>query len=214
MKSNFYILFRIRTIFIILFTYQLLLSCQQKKDIASEKSNDKTFVRIDSSDIAGEKKSQQAKLIQKDYETTRITNHGHPIHKNNNRYNELVEPVYHTPEPVSYQGGEFALKQFLETNNSYNSIKYYESIEGIVYLKLLVDKTGEAIEKKILRGIGLGIDEEALRLSSLLKFNPAKDSTGKAIRSDFILKIKFEKHPYPIVIIDSVSVKVNEPPGN
>jgi len=45
--------------------------------------------------------------------------------------------------------------------------------------------------KDILRGIGGEIDEEALRLAGLLKFNPATNSLGQGISSEYILRINF-----------------------
>ena len=81
--------------------------------------------------------------------------------------------------------------------------KYYESIEGIVYLKLLIDSTGKVIGSNIIRGVGVGINEEAVRLAELLKFLPAKDSTCNSISSDYILKVNFIKPYYVPVKIDN-----------
>ena len=111
---------------------------------------------------------------------------------------------------VSYPGGESELAIFLEKNNLYNTTKYNESIDGTVTLKLLIDSNGRVVSTNVLRRVGLGIDDEAIRLAGLLKFIPAKDSAGKKISSDYILKVIFKKPYYPVVIIDSVYVRIKQ----
>jgi len=111
---------------------------------------------------------------------------------------------------VSYPGGESELAIFLEKNNLYNTTKYNESIDGTVTLKLLIDSNGQVVSTNVLRRVGLGIDDEAIRLAGLLKFIPAKDSAGKKISSDYILKVIFKKPYYPVVIIDSVYVRIKQ----
>ena len=111
---------------------------------------------------------------------------------------------------VSYPGGESELAIFLEKNNLYNTTKYNESIDGTETLKLLIDSNGRVVSTNVLRRVGLGIDDEAIRLAGLLKFIPAKDSAGKKISSDYILKVIFKKPYYPVVIIDSVYVRIKQ----
>ena len=111
---------------------------------------------------------------------------------------------------VSYPGGESELAIFLEKNNLYNTTKYNESIDGTETLKLLIDSNGQVVSTNVLRRVGLGIDDEAIRLAGLLKFIPAKDSAGKKISSDYILKVIFKKPYYPVVIIDSVYVRIKQ----
>ena len=183
MKHTFYILYRIHFIFIFLITYLFLLSCQEKKKIEPGKPDDIAFTKTDSANSSGKKKIQEMKADQKIYPNKGNNNVRHSTNNGCRKITEQEKSAYHTPEPVSYPSGEIALEHFLETNNLYNSTKYYESIDGIAYLKLLIDTTGKVIGKNIVRGIGLGIDEEALRLASLLEFNPAKDLTGNVMLS-------------------------------
>lgn len=94
-------------------------------------------------------------------------------------------------DTVSYPGGETALQDFLFSHNIFNSSQAENSIEGIVVLRLSIDPFGYVSGKNILRGIGGEIDEEALRLTGLISFNPATDSLGQGISSEYILRIKF-----------------------
>lgn len=114
--------------------------------------------------------------------------------------------------PPTYPGGEQALEYFLFQNNLYNTSKYPESIGGNVYLNLIIDSAGFVVDKRILRRVGIGIDDEALRLAQLLKFSPAKDSLGNAVQSVFILKVNFRKYEREISITD-VAIHIPCEPG-
>lgn len=107
-------------------------------------------------------------------------------------------------DTVSYPGGEAALQKFLFKNNIFNSSKSDFCIEGIVTLRLSIDSNGFVRNKTILRSIGGDIDEEALRLADLLIFNPATDSNGITIDSEYILKVYFNRREQDRVNIDCV----------
>jgi hypothetical protein len=114
-------------------------------------------------------------------------------------------------DTVSYPGGEVALQQFLFNNNIFNSSKSEYSIEGIVVLRLSIDSDGYVNNKNIVRSIGGDIDEEALRLAGLLVFNPATDSIGQAINSEYFLKVYFYWRMKEVVIRDiAISVEIDE----
>ena len=94
-------------------------------------------------------------------------------------------------DTVSYPGGQAALQRFLFQNNIFNSSMDEHSIEGIVVLQLYINTEGRVYNKTIIRSVGAGIDEEALRLADLLIFNPATDSCGDSILSEYIIKVYF-----------------------
>ena len=64
-------------------------------------------------------------------------------------------------------------------------------IEGKVYVLTIIDSSGALLCSKIIKGIGYGCDEEALRLVNSSKFNPAI-SRGKGYATPFSIPIKFE----------------------
>ena len=67
-------------------------------------------------------------------------------------------------------------------------------IKGIVYVNFEIDEKGRIKDTKIMRGIGGGCDEEALRVvSNLPKFYPGKQR-GKPVRISYMLPIKFTLH--------------------
>ena len=64
-------------------------------------------------------------------------------------------------------------------------------VEGKVYVLASVDTTGDVSDVKIIKGIGYGCDEEALRVTSNAKFNPAL-TRGRKIKCQIVIPIKFE----------------------
>jgi protein TonB len=77
-----------------------------------------------------------------------------------------------------------------------SQIKYPEEakelgIQGKVFVTFIVEKDGSITDVKILRGIGGGCDEEAIRvIKSMPNWSPGKQS-GNAVRVQFNLPVKF-----------------------
>ncbi len=76
-----------------------------------------------------------------------------------------------------------------------SKIKYPEEarkagIEGRVILQFIVDENGDVLDPKIVRGIGGGADEEALRVIREAKFEPGIQR-GKEVKVQYSLPIVF-----------------------
>jgi protein TonB len=63
--------------------------------------------------------------------------------------------------------------------------------EGKVFVEFIVNKNGEPSDLKIIRGIGSGCDEEALRVLSLTKWEPGKQR-GKPVRVKMVIQLNFK----------------------
>lgn len=115
-------------------------------------------------------------------------------------------------DTASYPGGEAALQSFLFQNNTFNSSQNKHSLEGIVVLHLFINTDGRVYNKIIIRSVGAGIDEEALRLADFLIFNPATDSCGDPILSEYILRVYFieRKREYSVKHVSLVVVPVTD----
>ncbi len=75
-------------------------------------------------------------------------------------------------------------------------IKYPEiarkaGVEGRVILQFIVNENGSVTEPAVVRGIGAGCDEEALRVVRDAKFKPGKQR-GKAVKVKMSLPITFK----------------------
>ncbi len=102
------------------------------------------------------------------------------------------KPVYKVVKKMpSYPGGDDARLKFLAGNIKYPEAAIKNNIQGTVYLTFTVRDDGSVTDVKVLRGIGGGCDEEALRVVKLMpKWNPGEEK-GKPVDVIFNLPIKF-----------------------
>lgn len=102
-----------------------------------------------------------------------------------------AEPLSFVEQMPTYPGGEQAMKQFISKNLTYPKKAAEMGISGKVFVQFEVDEKGNINNVKVIRGIGGGCDEEAIRIIKLMgKWNPAKQS-GKPVMSKFTIPIIF-----------------------
>jgi len=90
-----------------------------------------------------------------------------------------------------YPGGEAALYTFLADNIKYPQMAKESGIQGRVFVTFVVEKDGHVTDVRVLRGIGGGCDEEAIRVvKSMPKWTPGKQR-GKSVRVQYNLPVKF-----------------------
>lgn len=91
----------------------------------------------------------------------------------------------------SFPGGEEARFKYLKENIQYPKKAKEKGIQGTVYLKFIVEKDGSVTNAEVVRGIGGGCDEEALRVvRNMPKWSPATQR-GKRVRVYFTMPIKY-----------------------
>lgn len=90
-----------------------------------------------------------------------------------------------------YPGGDKARLEFLQKNIKYPQMAREAGIQGTVYVNFVVEKDGSITQVKILRGIGGGCDEEAMRVTKMMpKWSPG-EQRGRPVRTSFRMPIKF-----------------------
>lgn len=62
--------------------------------------------------------------------------------------------------------------------------------QGTVILKIVVDAEGHARQVRVVRGLGLGLDEKAVQAVGLWRFEPAEQD-GKAVPAPAIVEVNF-----------------------
>ncbi|MCC6385246.1 MAG: TonB family protein [Bacteroidia bacterium] len=88
-------------------------------------------------------------------------------------------------------GGEKALLAYLSNNIKYPAIARENGITGTVYVTFEIDQNGKVKDAKVLRGIGGGCDEEALRVvRNMPSWKPGKQR-GKPVRVQYNLPVRF-----------------------
>ncbi len=103
------------------------------------------------------------------------------------------DSVYNVVEQMpEYPGGIDALMKYLGSNIKYPEQAKKDAIQGRVFVSFVVEKSGDVSNVELLRGIGGGCDEEAIRVvSSMPSWKAGKDESGKAVRVKYNLPIKF-----------------------
>jgi len=88
-------------------------------------------------------------------------------------------------------GGEAALLKYLSQNIKYPPLARENNVQGTVYVTFEIDQSGKVKDAKILRGIGGGCDEEALRVvMNMPQWKPGKQR-GKTVRVQYNLPVRF-----------------------
>jgi Ca-activated chloride channel family protein len=107
-------------------------------------------------------------------------------------YGQVEPEVFTIVESMpEFPGGESALENFLKNNIFYPKAARENHIQGTVYITFVVEKDGSLSDIKVLRGIGGGCDEEALRVVKLMpKWIPGKQN-GKAVKVQYTLAVRF-----------------------
>ncbi|HEY4785302.1 MAG TPA: TonB family protein [Bacteroidales bacterium] len=106
-------------------------------------------------------------------------------------YGRANTPNTFVEQMPSYPGGQDSLMAFLRKNIQYPANASEMGISGKVILQFVIGKDGQISNINVLRGIGGGCDEEAVRVVKLMpKWVPGKQN-GEAVPVYFTLPIVF-----------------------
>ena len=117
---------------------------------------------------------------------------------------KYTAPVLTDPQPYkkvgkmpSYPGGDEARIKFMLENIKYPAEAMKNNVQGKVFVQYIVRADGSITDVKILRGIGGGCDDEAMRVIKLMpKWNPGMDK-GKPVDVEFVMPINFALDSHP-----------------
>ena len=101
---------------------------------------------------------------------------------------EIFTVVEQMPE---FPGGVAEMTRFIQKNIKYPMMARESDIQGRVYINFVVEPDGSVSNVTVMRGIGGGCDEEAVRIVNMMpKWNPGKQR-GVAVRCSFTVPIVF-----------------------
>lgn len=109
----------------------------------------------------------------------------------------IIEEVIETPiftvveEMPTFPGGDESRVKFLTENIKYPQMAKESGIQGTVFVTFVIDEKGRVADVKVLRGIGGGCDEEAIRVVKMMPPWNAGKQSGKPVRVQFNMPIKF-----------------------
>jgi len=101
---------------------------------------------------------------------------------------EIFDVVSNSP---TFPGGEEALYKFLADNLKYPAIAREAGTQGKVYVQFVVWTDGSIRDVQVLRGIGSGCDEEAIRVVKMMPNWQPGEQMGKKVPVRYRLPIKF-----------------------
>ena len=101
--------------------------------------------------------------------------------------------VYQIVEEMpSFPSGEPAMMEYIAKNIKYPQEARDKDIEGRVFIGMVIEKDGSVSNVRVLRGIGGGCDEEAVRvISSMPKWKPGKVG-GEPVPVSYMLPVNFK----------------------
>jgi protein TonB len=103
-----------------------------------------------------------------------------------------VKGMLEVDSPPEFEGGLAALNKFIASQLRYPEIASREGQEGKVYIRFVVDETGKVCDLMLMNRAGFGMDEEALRVVSLIpKFKSPAKVQGEAVKAYYQVPIRF-----------------------
>jgi TonB family protein len=124
---------------------------------------------------------------------------------------EAPKEVFHVVEEMpKFPGGSDKLLTYLADNINYPKLAKDKGIEGMVVVQYIVEKDGSISNAQIMKGIGAGCDEEALRVvKEMPKWTPGLQR-GQETRVQFNLPIRFKLDERKVLEINATSLKVED----
>lgn len=104
------------------------------------------------------------------------------------KQDEVFLVVEEMPE---FTGGMGAMQKFIASNIKYPRIASQQGLEGRVIVTFVINGQGEVANVEVVKGIGGGCDEEAVRVVKMLpKWKPGRQN-GRPVSVKFTVPIKF-----------------------
>jgi periplasmic protein TonB len=106
---------------------------------------------------------------------------------------DSLEIIAKPDQLAEFQGSMGAFGKFLQKNLKYPEKALFANVTGKVYVEFIIESDGILTNFNILKSVGFGIDEEAIRVLKLSpKWIPAKYK-GRNVRSRFTIPMSM--HP-------------------
>lgn len=112
---------------------------------------------------------------------------------------DIEDEVIVEPAPIrvaevmpQFPGGDLKLLEFISKNIKYPQLARETGTQGRVYISFVIEPDGSISNVELLRGIGAGCDEEAMRVvKAMPKWLPGRQC-GKAVRVMYNLPVNFK----------------------
>jgi protein TonB len=103
------------------------------------------------------------------------------------------EVVVFAEEMPEFEGGNTGLMNYVARNVVYPELAKEAGKQGIVYVSFVVNEVGKVEGAKVLKGIGLGCDEEVLRvINKMPQWKKAGKNAGHPVKVRFNIPVSFK----------------------
>jgi protein TonB len=104
---------------------------------------------------------------------------------------KVEEPILNIFELEKEPEGREAFYKYISKHIKYPKEAQQANIKGTVYVQFVIDKDGSISDLKVVKGIGYGCDEEAIRvIQNAPKWTPGKQR-GRPVRVRMVLPVSF-----------------------
>jgi TonB family protein len=124
--------------------------------------------------------------------------------------NEIIAQEFHgSNTSPAYPGGKNALKEIISKNLRYPEEAKKSGISGVVEVNFMINKEGNVENIKVMKGINLECDAEAIRVTSLITGWIQGTRQGKPVNTMVSMPIEFkgENKLRPAVITGKITEK-------
>jgi len=105
---------------------------------------------------------------------------------------DMVDVYTIVEQMPEFPGGNEKMVEFISLNTQYPQEAKEKGVQGRVLVNFVVDTDGSITDVKVMRGIGSGCDEEAVRVvKSMPKWQPGRQR-GEAVKVAFTLPFTFK----------------------
>lgn len=94
-------------------------------------------------------------------------------------------------EMPAFKGGDQALLLFMREKVQYPAEALEQDISGKVYVRFVVDEQGRIRDAEVVKGLGHGLDQEALRLVRIMPWWTPGRVQGQPVRVYYTLPVAF-----------------------
>ncbi|MEZ4739680.1 MAG: energy transducer TonB [Flavobacteriales bacterium] len=102
------------------------------------------------------------------------------------------EPLAIAEVMPSFPGGQEAMYAYIGREMKYPDLAVDNGIQGVVFVTFVVERDGSISNAKVLRGIGGGCDQEAVRVVQGMPTWTPGTQDGKPVRVQFNLPFRFK----------------------
>lgn len=90
-----------------------------------------------------------------------------------------------------FPGGFDALREYMQSNIKYPAEAQRNGESGTVYVSMIINQDGSISNAKVLRGVSQSLDNEALRVITMMPSWTPGTQNGKAVKVRFNIPVKF-----------------------